>query len=350
MKGLRKVIPPFAPDQSGAAAVLYALGGIIVILDAGGCAGNICGFDEPRWQTKKSAIFSAGLRDMDAILGRDELLIKKLKDTIEKVEGSFAALIGTPVPAVIATDFHVLEKMAEKKTGLPVISVNTDGMELYDAGAEKAYLTLMRKFAQEKMPTVKGRIGVLGMTPLDFGNPDDEKVLRNKLKDRGWSEIWCYGNGNLDEIKNASTVERNLVVAPDGLKAAIYLEENFGIPYECLDPLAEDIVKDADAVGKRILVVHQQIRANSIRNELLKKGAKEVTAASWFMMKPELKMKGDIHLTEEDQLKELLEKGQYDLIIGDKTMWGVSKKNFENQIELSHFAVSGRTDEAWKES
>ena len=80
MKGLRKYLAPFAPDQSGASAVLSDLGGIIVICDAGGCAGNICGFDEPRWFMKKSAIFSAGLRDMDAILGRDDRLVEKLAD------------------------------------------------------------------------------------------------------------------------------------------------------------------------------------------------------------------------------------------------------------------------------
>ncbi|HCI83425.1 MAG TPA: nitrogenase molybdenum-iron protein, partial [Lachnospiraceae bacterium] len=54
MRGLRKVLTPFAPDQSGAESVLYELGGMIVILDAGGCAGNICGFDEPRWSSRKS--------------------------------------------------------------------------------------------------------------------------------------------------------------------------------------------------------------------------------------------------------------------------------------------------------
>ena len=36
MKGLRKYISPFAPDQSGAAAVLCELGGLVIILDAGG--------------------------------------------------------------------------------------------------------------------------------------------------------------------------------------------------------------------------------------------------------------------------------------------------------------------------
>ena len=46
MRGLRKYLTPFAPDQSGAVSVLYEFGGIIVICDAGGCTGNICGFDE----------------------------------------------------------------------------------------------------------------------------------------------------------------------------------------------------------------------------------------------------------------------------------------------------------------
>ena len=103
MRGLRKFLTPFAPDQSGAVSVFYEFGGIIVICDAGGCTGNICGFDEPRWFESKSALFSAGLRDMDAILGRDDRLVAKLADAATKLDAKFAAIIGTPVPAVIGT-------------------------------------------------------------------------------------------------------------------------------------------------------------------------------------------------------------------------------------------------------
>ena len=95
MKGLRKVLTPFAPDQSGAATVLYSLGGMIVIIDAGGCTGNICGFDEPRWHETRAAIFSAGLRDMDAILGRDALLVSKIAAASERIDAKFIALVGS---------------------------------------------------------------------------------------------------------------------------------------------------------------------------------------------------------------------------------------------------------------
>ena len=44
MKKFLKYMSPFAPDQSGAVSVLFELGGIQVVCDAGGCAGNICGF------------------------------------------------------------------------------------------------------------------------------------------------------------------------------------------------------------------------------------------------------------------------------------------------------------------
>ena len=151
MRGLRKVLTPFAPDQSGAESVLYELGGIIVILDAGGCAGNICGFDEPRWSSRKSAVFSAGLRDMDAVMGRDRLLVKKICRCAEKIDARFIAVIGTPVPAVIGTDLSAVKRMIEAQISLPVLTMATDGMHLYDRGVQLAYMALLRELDRRGM-------------------------------------------------------------------------------------------------------------------------------------------------------------------------------------------------------
>ena len=100
MKGLRLYLPPFAPDTSGAASILYPASGSVVIIDAGGCAGNICGFDEPRWNelNSASAVFSAGLHDMDAIMGRDDKLIEKIELAAKQLNINFVALVSTPVP------------------------------------------------------------------------------------------------------------------------------------------------------------------------------------------------------------------------------------------------------------
>ena len=346
MKGLRKVLTPFAPDQSGAVSVLYELGGIIVICDAGGCAGNVCGFDEPRWFTHKSAVFSAGLRDMDAILGRDDRLVAKLVSAAEKLDAQFAAVIGTPVPSVIGTDYRALRRMAERKTELPVLTVDSTGMALYDEGAEKAYLELFRRFAVEKLPVQRGRVGVLGVNPLDLSDLRAGEKLSAALKAQGWSEVWCWGMGaDLDTVREASSVEKNLVVAPSGLKTAQYLEQTFGTPYEVGNPLAACLLPKDDFTGKRVLVVQQQVTSNALRAELERRGAAEVVCATWFMKKRALERPGDLHLTEEDQFEELVRNGGWDVLIADPTLWPLTGDYAGQRIPAPEFSVSGRLAE-----
>ena len=343
MRGLRKYLTPFAPDQSGAVSVLYELGGIIVICDAGGCTGNVCGFDEPRWFERKSAVFSAGLRDMDAILGRDDRLVAKLVDAAEKVEAGFAAVIGTPVPAVIGTDYQALKRMCEKKTDLPVLAVNTDGMELYDGGERKAYLELFKVFAREKLPVETGRVGILGMTPQDVSDLKAADKLREKFKSQG-HQADCYGMGDgLDEVKKASSVEKNIVVSPAALECARYLEKTFGTPYEVGYPLVEELVPDMEYAGKKILIVQQQVMAGSIRAELRKRGGDgKITVASWFSMEKDLLEEGDVSLKDEEDYMELVEKGRYDVIFADPCMRRMTKDFSGVFVDAVHFAVSGK--------
>lgn len=343
MRGLRKYLTPFAPDQSGAVSVLYELGGIIVICDAGGCTGNVCGFDEPRWFERKSAVFSAGLRDMDAILGRDDRLVAKLVDAAEKVEAGFAAVIGTPVPAVIGTDYQALKRMCEKKTDLPVLAVNTDGMELYDGGERKAYLELFKVFAREKLPVETGRVGILGMTPQDVSDLKAADKLREKFRERGQRAI-CYGMGDgLDEVKKASSVEKNIVVSPAALECARYLEKTFGTPYEVGYPLVEELVPDMEYAGKKILIVQQQVMAGSIRAELRKRGGDgKITVASWFSMEKDLLEEGDVPLKDEEDYMDLVEKGRYDVIFADPCMKRMAKTFSGVFVDAVHFAVSGK--------
>ena len=343
MRGLRKYLTPFAPDQSGAVSVLYELGGIIVICDAGGCTGNVCGFDEPRWFERKSAVFSAGLRDMDAILGRDDRLVAKLVDAAEKVEAGFAAVIGTPVPAVIGTDYQALKRMCEKKTDLPVLAVNTDGMELYDGGERKAYLELFKVFAREKLPVETGRVGILGMTPQDVSDLKAADKLREKFRERGQRAI-CYGMGDgLDEVKKASSVEKNIVVSPAALECARYLEKTFGTPYEVGYLLVEELVPDMEYAGTKILIVQQQVMAGSIRAELRKRGGDgKITVASWFSMEKDLLEEGDVSLKDEEDYMELVEKGRYDVIFADPCMRRMTKDFSGVFVDAVHFAVSGK--------
>ena len=343
MRGLRKYLTPFAPDQSGAVSVLFELGGIVVICDAGGCTGNVCGFDEPRWFEQKSAIFSAGLRDMDAILGRDDRLVAKLADVVQKIDATFVAVIGTPVPAVIATDYLALKRMSEKKIKLPILTVDTDGMELYDKGEEKAFLELFKIFAIEKYQPEEDRIGILGMTPQDVSDLKAADKMRELFQQKYDQQAVCYGMGDgLEEIKKASSASKNIVVSPAALVAAQYLEKTFGTPYETSYPLAGELIPEMDYTGKKILVVHQQVIADSIRRELKARGAEIVQVADWFMMKKELREEGDVFLRDEDDYIEVVENGDFDIIFADECMKRMVPEFGGIFVNTRHFAVSGK--------
>ena len=347
MKSLLKHLSPFAPDQSGAVSALFDFGGLIVICDAGGCTGNICGFDEPRWFIRMSAVFSAGLRDMDAILGHADKLVSKLQSAMDGSGLNFSAIIGTPVPAIIATDFKALKRMAEKRTGLPAITVPTTGTRHYDRGASDAWLELFKTFATEKLAVAPGTVGILGASPLDFPKLDAGELLSAALTAEGWKAVRCYGMGaGLDDVRTASAATRNIVVSPAGLAAAKYLQKTFGTPYEVRCPWLPPQVLDAlpSLAGKKTLVIHQQFAANAVRDAVLKLDANsQVTVASWFMMEPDFMRENDFHIESEEAFIEAVGDGGYDAVVCDiRLRTALPRKQVFHIIDFPHFAVSGR--------
>ena len=358
MKSLFKFIPPFAPDQSGVSSVLFSLGGIIVICDAGGCAGNVCGFDEPRWFTQKSAVFSAGLRDIDAILGRDERLIEKLSEAKEFIDAKFIAIVGTPVPAVIATDFKALKHMAESRLKLPVLSIDTTGIGLYDKGQEKAFLALFETFAEDS-PNGGPDVGIIGATPLDM----PYKNYAERIVSACGCKAACYGfDGDLDNIRHAGSARVNIAVSPSAIKAVKYLKHRFGTPYITDMPITErgdnllsekitqaenGVLQKNDEAGQNnskggTLIVHQQVFANALREELrVKNSVVRIDVASWFMLDNGIAEKNDIHLNDEDEFYELVASRGYETVIGDQIFERALHGLGVRFMPMPHYAVSG---------
>ena len=308
MKGLRKVLTPFAPDQSGAVSVLYSLGGMTVIIDAGGCTGNICGFDEPRWHDVRSAVFSAGLRDMDAILGRDKLLVSKIANACERIDASFVALIGTPVPATIATDYKALKRMIEKETSIPVLAIPTDGMQLYDEGEARAYKALFETFSANGGGLEKI---TLGKTPLTFGNGFEDNTL--------------------DDYRNIGEKTKITAASASGIEAAKLL----GRPYEIYSSTAADTAGSIPS-GK-VLVCHDEVFGKTLRD----KGV-ECDIATFFTLHDEIKEAGDRKITEEDEFTELIADGGYDVIVADECLKPLAEGFNGKWIDAPFFALSGR--------
>ncbi len=376
MRGLYRYLSPFSPDQSGAVSVLYELGGLIVVLDAGGCAGNVCGFDEPRWLHTKSAVFSAGLRDMDAILGRDDRLLGKLGDAIEATSPAFVALVGTPVPAVIATDYQALCHTVERRFGLPAVYVPTTGMDFYERGELKAYeavvslvdrgrrdlgnaantpaAALVAHLSYEEGETEGGvpDVGVWGATPLSLPAPDSARAIRARLAARGLSSVTYGMGGGLRDFLHAYGTRKLLAVSPAGHAIAERIAATNGAELETgfafgdepddvfstsLDSLASEL-----PLGGRVLVVHQQVLADEIRAGLEGRVEGPVDVASFFRMEKELMRPDDVFLKGESEFIEVVRSRGYRAIVADR-LYGRALRHTSVRVlaPLPHFALSG---------
>ena len=206
-----------------------------------------------------------------------------------------------------------------------------------------------KEVEEEDDSSKKMKIGVLGLTPHDVSDLHVEEKFQ-KLENENTHYI-CYGMGaGIDKVKTAGSVDKNLVVAPAALETAKYLEKEFGTPYEVGYPFVDELIPELDYERKKILIIHQQVIANAIRQEIRIRSDEqqntEVTVASWFMMKSEFSEEGDLSLKEEKDYCKLVQNGNYDIVFADENMRGLVPGFKGTFVNVRHFAVSGKLQES----
>lgn len=301
MKGFYRYLPPFAPDYSGAVSALFNAGGLVVLCDPGGCSGNVAGYDEPRFYGSHSAFFSAAIREIDSILGRDDKLEQKVIAAAKMGHYDFIALIGTPVVSVIGTDLTAIAHRIEAQTGIPSFGVATTGMEDYSVGEEAALLAFAKKFGGNGQE-VTGRIGVIGATPLNaVGNDDLVSIMRETLGDK---VVFFSERDAIKVMSNAGSLTKIISVSASGMAVGKLFEQRFKVPFEVKYPQSDAIAQTAKQLmgAKKILVVHHQTAANALRQVVEKESNAKVKVGTFFRFDQSLARQGDMAFGGEDEL------------------------------------------------
>lgn len=370
MKGIFQKLPSLASDYSGACGVLFEMGGLTVLCDASGCSGSFLILDDPRWYTGPQRFYSAQLRERDVVLGMDQKLVRKITQTHEAVGGDFLAVVGTPVPSIVGTDFDGICRELEKRVGVPAIGIDTTGMETYERGQTKTYMKLLERFADDGADGIAD-VHVIGATPLDMWDINQTDDLIALLKSCGAERPAVWGiNSSVAEIAGISHSKLNVAVSVSALPVVRKLEQNYGTPYVIGYPVGEKATREwkvrisaalkgerpaavTDEPGaKRIraLIVGEQVASESLRGLFLQEfGFEQVDVASYFTMDAELMREGDAKLVEEDDLPDLLAaRERYDVILADPLLLRLLPYQPKMVVPLPHTAVSSRA--FWNQS
>lgn len=361
MEQLWITLPALAPDYSGVCSAMFDLGGICVIHDASGCTGNYTGYDEPRWYGSSSKIFCSGLREIDAVLGRDDKLIDNVIKAGDLINPAMYTIIGSPVPMVIGSDMKGIAYEIEEKTGIPSFGFDTNGLGLYNKGVSMAMCELIGRFTKKKEEKIPRGINVLGTTPLDLSANKNADDLHKKIESFGFQIVGRMMMGaKIQQIEDLAKAEVNLVVTESGMEAAKLLKRKFGIPYvvgmplgnevdvwEALEKTLQDkedrIICDEGKEGD-ILIVGEQVLANSIRRAIINKNPEaKVAVGSMFGLNKQIAGKGDLNIAGEESLVELLYSGKYKVLVGDPLMEDLlSEESGVRMVKLPHVALSSK--------
>lgn len=340
MAVLSVYLSPFSPDYSGVSSVLFDLNTVTAMHDASGCTGNYTGYDEPRWYGSKSPIFCSGLREIDAILGDDEKLIKKMIYAAEDLKPDVMALVGSPVPMVIGSDLVGVAAELEERTGIPSLGFDTTGTAYYDKGVAMATIALLKKFTP-KEEMIPNTVNIVGASPMDFGNGENLEDVKAMVEQAGFSITTSLSMGyTLEDLKKAGSAQINLAVTRAGLVIAEYMQRTYRIPYLCGLPVGEQasadyveslcnvvetgesvIINGSSCEEAEILIVGEQVQSNALRVALEREfGESKVAVGSIFGSERKLSLPQDRNLSTERLIREELRKKQYRVIIADPFM------------------------------
>ena len=233
MKRVCLYLPPFSGDYSGVCSALFDLGGMICIHDAAGCTGNYTHFDEPRWYGSDSRVFCTGLRKLDAVLGDDEHIIRRINSAAGQTNPRFIAIVGSPVPNVIGFDFKGVARAITKRTGIPCFGFATAGIRgSYKDGIVMAVRDVTEGLAGTRATSsVPGVVNILGASPLDTA-PEIFDALVGALRADGFDvRRKTNSYGSLDQILYPQEAEISLAFNQAGFELARLFEARYGTPY-----------------------------------------------------------------------------------------------------------------------
>ena len=355
MNILYKYLAPFLADTFGFQEMVDVTDGLGILDDCSGYKGKVSRTDvnEPYMGSR---MVTSDIRMEDVIGGTKAKLLDTFRRSTHRVEDpKFVILSTAPVASMIGTDLEDVADAISKESGLPATSVELGGHKFYDHGLSETMLALGKLLIEPVEEKIPHGINLLGGNAIDW-SAQTVRDVRRWANSCGLNVISQWGGSeNTENLKQAAKAEINLVTAASGLALAKWMKREYGIPYIAAAPFGKDWAQriaralldpsdtnalslPADPNPAHILILGEQLTSNAIRNALREKGMGGAHVATFFTFDKSLSQAGDKRLKGEEALKELLDSGVYDLVIGDSDLSLFSPEGLR-WIDLPHGAV-----------
>ncbi|MBI4644868.1 MAG: nitrogenase iron-molybdenum cofactor biosynthesis protein NifE [Deltaproteobacteria bacterium] len=175
--------------------------------------------------------FSTDLQERDVIFGGEKKLYRALRELIERHHPKAAFVYSTCIVGLIGDDLEGVCKKVSKKTGIPVLPVQSEGFKGNKrAGYHAACQAMFRLVGTGDTTGIsKKSLNILG----DFNLAGEIWIIRDYFKRMGIEAVAnITGDGRVDDLRRAHGAALNVVQCSGAtMDLALMMEEVYGIPH-----------------------------------------------------------------------------------------------------------------------
>jgi nitrogenase molybdenum-cofactor synthesis protein NifE len=175
--------------------------------------------------------FSTDLRENDVIFGGEKKLYAALTELIATYKPNAAFVYCTCIIGLIGDDVEAVCAKAQKKFGIPVIPVHSEGFkgtkkDGYKAACEAAFSLVG---TDDATPVSDFSINILG----EFNLAGETWIIKDYYKRMGVEVVSCLtGDGRVAEIGKSHRAKLNVVQCSGSMTyLAKLMQEKYGIPF-----------------------------------------------------------------------------------------------------------------------
>ena len=226
---------PVANDRMGAIWTLSSIKNDICVIEFGPAGTThyaIEGIGSLNGQ-EGARIYSTHMDQDDVTFGKYERLEHAIIELDEHIKPKYIFVMASSISSIIGADIESICFELEGQVKAKLVAVTTGGLkDQYQVGVEQMLMTLVKEVVKPGNSNLK-KYNILGMTIDKFNYLSDVEELKRMMAVLFNKEVntifTCHTS--IEEIENATEASLNIVVRREGLKAAEYLKNTYGIPY-----------------------------------------------------------------------------------------------------------------------
>ena len=184
-------------------------------------------------------IYSTHMSEADITFGSYDRLIDSIREIDINIEPKYIFVLTSSIASIIGSDIKGICDEISHEVNARIIPIDIGGLKNdYNIGVEKGLELIAKNIVKDNVEKTD-TFNIIGSNIDCFNFLSDCEEIKRMMKSIFNKEVNTIFTAytNIEKLENASKANLNIVIREEGLKAAIYMENKFKIPYVYCKPI-----------------------------------------------------------------------------------------------------------------